>query len=471
MFSKLHKRFRDSTGLQLALWYSLIFSVSSLLLFTLAYIMLASAVRDKDREMILGKMNEYTLMGQAGGADAFIGSIRLEKVINQKAGFFVRVADSQNRTLLLTWPDGWDRIDPVQIEDKLTAEDGWLLLQTRNPRKNLMVAGRRFTNGLLLQVGRGTEQMDATLDRFRKIFYAIMIPVVLLGFAGGAVFAHRTLQPIRDLIHTVQRIGAGKMDERVPSRHVDDELDQLVLLFNGMLEKIEVLIRGMRESLDNVAHDLKTPLTRLRVEVETVLQSDADADTLRETLMNCAEESERMVTMLNTLMDISEAESGAMRLNLEDVDIAELLGDVVEMYQYVAAEKDMRITLATTNPLTAQADPVRLRQVVANLLDNAVKYTPDGREVAVEAESDREQVVIRIHDQGPGIPHQDLPRIFDRLYRGDKSRNQRGLGLGLSLVRAVVHAHHGRIEVDSRPEEQGSTFTVFLPLKPPPVAV
>jgi signal transduction histidine kinase len=179
--------------------------------------------------------------------------------------------------------------------------------------------------------------------------------------------------------------------------------------------------------------------------------------------MDSAEESERIVNTLDTLMDISEAEKGIMNLRSESTDIVSLVKDVADLYQYVAEDKGVDLCTALPETLYAQVDSNRIRQVVANLVDNAVKFTPRGGAVVVEAVSGETDVAILVRDNGMGIPAQDLPRIFDRLFRGEKGRSQRGLGLGLSMVQAVIRAHKGRIEVESNPG-QGSTFTVLLPV-------
>ncbi len=166
--------------------------------------------------------------------------------------------------------------------------------------------------------------------------------------------------------------------------------------------------------------------------------------------------------MLNTLMDISEAETGVMRLASEPIDAGEILRDARDLYADVAEEKHIEVRVDAPQALTLTADRNRLRQVLANLLDNAVKFTPAGGHVTLRARAEESGVALAVEDDGPGIAAEDLPRIWDRLYRGDRSRSERGLGLGLSLVRAIVEAHKGRVEVESTPD-QGATFTLHLP--------
>jgi signal transduction histidine kinase len=257
------------------------------------------------------------------------------------------------------------------------------------------------------------------------------------------------------------------MDARVPVPQTGDELDELATLFNGMLEKIEALINGMRDSLDNVAHDLRTPITRFRGTAEMALQSDQNLEICREALADCIEESERMLTMLNTLMDISEAETGVMKLDLESANVSDMIEGVAELYRYVAEDKGILVHTMAPHDLSLTADPNRMRQILANLLDNAIKYTPNGGRIDIEAHQRGEKIVILVKDTGIGIHPEELPRIWDRLYRCDQSRSQKGLGLGLSLVKAIVQAHKGEIEVFSEPGK-GSTFKIYLPIEDGP---
>src|SRR5439155_1319748 len=249
---------------------------------------------------------------------------------------------------------------------------------------------------------------------------------------------------------------------RLPVGGTNDAIDELTSLFNAMLDKIEGLVDAMRGALDNVSHDLRTPLTRLRGTAEMALAAEPDIDRYREALADCVEESDRVLVMLNTLMDISEAESGTLQLTREPVSLHDVVDRAVDLYRDVAEAKGVRLTVAPGDAVVVSGDRTRLEQVAANLIDNAVKYTAAGGRVDVEVARDGDDAGLRVRDTGAGIPADELPRIWDRLFRGDASRTERGLGLGLSLVKAIVEAHGGTVHVTSEPG-RGQTFQVRLP--------
>jgi signal transduction histidine kinase len=457
---------RKSISFRITVWYSILFASSFVLLFGLIYFRLSSYVNHKDRQILQAKLEEYVTQFEAGGRPALSKEIRTDRRTDKRISFFVRIAAPDNATLFLSVPEQEKALDYRDLEQHpLHVHARWIDLITGSRLSATEVVATHLPDGSLLQVGKSIKNRELLLERFREIFAGILIPVIVLGFAGGAFLSFRALRPIHDLIDMVRFIVCtGKIHNRVPENLSGDELEDLIVLFNGMLERIEALIDGMRASLDNVAHDLRTPITRLRHVVEDALQGDQGAAELREALMDCAEESERITTMISTLMDISEAETGVMALQMEEVDLSALFRDIIQLYDYVAEDKAITVTTQCPPGLKLWVDSSRIRQVLANLLDNALKYNRRGGRVDIDARLVGENVAISMKDTGEGIPVEAMPRIWDRLYRVDKSRSRRGLGLGLSLVKAIIHAHGGSIEVQSE-LDKGSLFTIHLPVK------
>ena len=469
MSSRSLKQLTKTIGFRLTVWYASLFILSGLVLFGVTYALLASSLRQRDRDSIRFKLRDLAAQYQLAGLERLRQELAVQEKLQQTRPFFIRFAAPSNATLFLKMPDRGPEFDVRRLERRaVTGTEAWLKVRAKGKDEVLEVASAQLPDGSLLQVGMSTEDRDELLEAFGWIVLGILIPVVGGGVIGGMFLAFRALRPVRHLIETVRAIEAGTLGARVPTRQTGDELDELGRLFNSMLEKIAALILGMRRALDSVAHDLRTPMTRVRGIAELALTAEADLATCREALADCVEEADRVRTLLDTLMDISEAETGTMTLDLDVVHLPVLLEDAVDLYRDVAADKDISVSTSAPQELCLRADRHRLRQVLANLLDNALKYTAPGGTIALRASQQRHQVVILVEDTGVGISPEDLPHIWDRLYRGDRSRSQRGLGLGLSVVKAVVQAHQGSIEVSSQPG-LGSRFTLILPMSAAPV--
>jgi signal transduction histidine kinase len=460
-------------SVRLALWHSLLFLGSALALLALTYVLLRNRVHANERDAIEFRLWQYANEYRSGGLDAVRRLAAVRKGRTQKA-FFVRVADSANQPIFRRDPDEWAEFDPDRLNGMpLPDPEGYTWQTLRSPTgTKLLLASQRLDNGGVIHVGKSNEDLTQVLVEYRRTALLVLLIFVPASFAGGSFLASRALRPVQHLTGAAQEIvQTSRFDARVPAPGSGDELDALVRVFNEMLGRIDTLVRSMRESIDNVAHDLRTPITRLRHKAQSAIESTEEFAAQREcpqceasldTLADCVEEADRVATMLNTLMAITETETGLARLNPISLSVAELAQRTIESYGEFAEERGVTVTSHVPTHLRLLADEAAISRVFANLVDNAIKYTPSGGRVVISAEQAGRTIEIGVADTGIGIPPEDLPRVWDRLFRSDRSRSQRGLGLGLSFVRAIVQAHGGTVVAESR-RKGGTTIRVTLP--------
>jgi signal transduction histidine kinase len=294
---------------------------------------------------------------------------------------------------------------------------------------------------------------------------------MVVGFAAGVATARRATRPLHNVVETARQIiTTGALDARVPAPLRNDDIAELVNHFNTVLDKNSTLLRTMREALDNVAHDLRTPLTSLRGTAELALSRTGDENATREALADCVERADEVLRLLRALMEISEAEAGMLKLDKTACDLGEVAERAADLYTELADARKVGLIVEAVESTPVVADTTRLRQAIANVIDNAIKYTPEGGQVILRTAVREGDAVLEVRDTGPGIPLSEQPRIWERLYRGDQSRSQSGLGLGLSLVRAIVEAHGGRVTVRNAPD-RGAIFELRFPLSAKPIPV
>jgi signal transduction histidine kinase len=462
MSSRWRSGLVQSFGGRIALWYFALFAASALIIMLATGVLLQASLARRDRDALIATLVRYTDAYARGGVVVLDRLVAADRAAATYEPVFVRVV-AGGRTRMLSIPVEWSDFDLARLS--VPPPDVSTLQRLDDRGGTLEVASAWLADGTLFQVGRSTAVRNIVLERYRETAMLLFALIVVAGLAGGVMLTTRALQPLQALSGTILRIlRTGRTSERVAVAGTGDPLDALGGLVNQMLDRIDGLVGGMRSTLDNVAHDLRTPMTRLRGTAEMALQSAKTREDYREALSDCLEEADRVTTLLDALMDLAEAETGAMRLRRDPLDVAAVVRAAAALYAEVAEEKGLTLTVDTAPDLPAMiGDRGRLMQTIANLVDNAVKYTPAPGQVTVTVQpSGAGGVEIAVADTGPGIAPDERSRIWERLYRGDRSRSQRGLGIGLSLVRAIAEAHGGSASVESE-VGRGSRFVVALP--------
>ena len=367
------------------------------------------------------------------------------------------------------------------LEPGVLDHPGWLETSYRRleapegTEHRALVQVVQLPGGFRLLVGRDLEERERLFSIIANAGQWSLALVIVLGLAGGFFVSRRVLSRIDAMTEKAQVIMAGDLAGRLPIAGTGDELDRLADHLNAMLERIEALMRGLKEVSDNIAHDLKTPLTRLRNRCEEALRGATSVADYRAVLEATIAESDDLIRTFNALLMIARAESGQARDNMTEFDAAEIARDVTELYEPLAEEKGLALTVEAPDAAPVRGNRELVGQALANLVDNAIKYAePNGKangepaEIIVRAGNDGERIMLSVADRGPGIPEADRGRVVERFVRLEQSRSKPGSGLGLSLASAVARLHGGELKLEDN--HPGLRSTIALPRAGPAVA-
>jgi heavy metal sensor kinase len=466
MSSKKMLSFRNTLAFRLTLWYAGIFTISSCVAFLLFYTLITSVIRERTDQELLSQARQFSTVLATRGLEAVEDFAVLEAQAAGVQKVFFRLLYPTGQAFASTNMAYWKDIG---VREKAVEE---LLRGNRYVFDTIVLRGRKdevrvlydlLAPGIILQVGQSMENYSRFIDAFQGMFVTTMVLLIALAAGVGWFMARRAVSGVEAITRTAQNISEGSLEQRVPVKTTGDEIDQLAMTFNQMLDRIEKLVIEVKEMSDNIAHDLKSPITRIRGLAEVTLTTGKALGEYESMTASTIEECDRLLDMINTMLLISKTESGVDNLAREKVDLSEIARSACDLFEPLAEDNGVTLTYNAPDPCHLFGDSRMIQRMLANLLDNAIKYTPSGGTVSVSvSENERKDVVATVKDTGIGIAEGDLPRIFERFYRCDQSRSKPGIGLGLSLARAIARAHHGEITVTSRPSE-GSIFTITLP--------
>lgn len=456
---------RHTLAFRLTLWYAAIFAILSFGAFLAFYLIISSVIQRNTDQELLNDLSEFSSIMSVRGYDSFESEMKIEAESDGVDKVFFRLLSPKGETLASSNMSSWRNvgISRLALERLRNGADHAFetLAIPEHPDRARVLYGI-IGHGKILQIGKSLKDDRQFLEIFREVFSTIMVVLMLFSALIGWVMARQAMSGVEEVTRTAMDISKGAFEQRVSIRDRGDEINRLATAFNVMLDRIDVLVTGMREMTDNMAHDLRSPVTRIRGVAEMALTTGKSMDEYEAMAANTIEECDRLLEMVNTMLDISETEAGASKPLMVKTDIAELVRVVCELFQPTAEKNNVALISGISDNSFVYGNIQALQRMVVNLLDNAFKYTPSGGTVTVSLKGNEGQVVISVSDTGIGISHDDLPHIFKRFYRCDQSRSQAGIGLGLSLAQAIAKAHGGNISAASNPG-QGTKFMVTLP--------
>lgn len=453
---------------RLTLWYGGIFSLSSCLAFLFFYVLISAHLKQRLDNRLAEKISEFEAIYNLQGLDEVKSAALMESQASGEKKIFFRLLYSSGVAFSSSNMSYWREIGVNRNAVKALMEGHPRVYETlaipgRSDR--VRIAYGVIGKGVVVQLGYSMETDTAFIAIFKKIFLTTMSILILTAVVVGWFMARRALSGVEAVTRTARKISESDLGRRVPVMSHHEEIDRLAVTFNQMLDRIEKLVVGIREMGDNIAHDLKSPVARIRGMAEISLADDTGDGEDQTTAGSIIEECDRLLDMINTMLLISKTDAGAGDLDVTRVNMAEVARGAVALFTPLAEDKGLVLDSDLPDLMAVNGDLKMLQRAMANLVDNAIKYTAPSGRIDINGYRDMNggpTVNIAVKDSGIGINADDLPKIFNRFFRCDQSRSAGGAGLGLSLARAVAHAHHGEIEVNSVPGK-GSVFIFRLP--------
>lgn len=450
---------------RLTLYYTILFGVVSLTVFGLVYVTLTANLKQRMDEALRNEVHAFEMFYRINGIDALREEFKWEAEAVGIQRVFFRIISPHLDVMATSDMSAWKGLVlPRNLAQRLVnGQEALETLTIPGTEHHARVISKQIFDGNIIQIGNTVHDDEELVEAYRQIFTSAIMIMLLCGAIVGWLVARRAMAGVERVTETAVGIGKGDLSRRVPQGNEGEEINHLAMTFNDMLERIQGLVKELRDVTNNIAHDLRSPLTRIRGIAETTLIGESTLDAYREMAGMVIEESDRLVEMINIMLEIAMAESGVRDLPRDEVDMTELAKEAWELFHVLAEDKKVWLGIEVPQEhLIIQGDRSRLQRIIANLLDNAIKFTPRGGKVLLAVEGTLNHVIVSIIDNGMGIDPQDLPHIFERFYRADRSRSTPGNGLGLSLVQALVRCHGSEITVESDPGK-GSKFTLSLP--------
>jgi len=464
MFSKKEPSPVRSLASKLTLAYSAIFAASTAAALASVYFMTSAFLAHETDETLLYLHDEISTKFSTMDIDTFRKDISVEIAARGTNKIVIRIFSPEDRVLFSSDLTGWEAlssVEEVRAKAKHDTPSVFSRLLSGHEHETRFLCSR-LSGGNLLEVGLSSKEHGEFLAKLRRVGGITLCAMVVLGAVVGWAMARRAMSGVKKVTRAAARIAGGHFGDRVPIGRKGEEIDTLVMTFNRMAERIELLMRNMKEVNDNIAHDLRSPITRMRCSAEAALLGKGSPEDRQAAAAEIVEGCDRLLGIIDAMLDIAEIEAGVAEIEFADVNVTVLARAGAELFEPVAEEKDISIEMEICEQAEVRGDTRKLQRMLANLLDNAVKYTPAGGRVLVRVGMTDALVELAVSDDAPKISQEEAPRIFDRFYRSDRSRSQPGSGLGLSLALAIAKAHGGSISVTALPEH-GNVFTVTLP--------